>query len=312
VKRLAIMLAVCGALGFATDALAAGVMIDDSALAPAERTALLGEVAAARKSDPNAFAAVAALRTQIADLDAQKRGRLATVTPALIALGKSGVPAMLSELAVSGGRGSLNDSAWLAWRLDLIEAVGAARDARATAVLEAILDSPERDFLLVRASAAALGKQNTTRAAKRLVALSRTSDTVKQVALLAGMGHCRRQIVVERLAEAMATATSSRAVKSATYIAHALGDAGSAWAWQTPGQVSAEEAGVRATAAAALIDAFVALDAAAVRKIVTQAVLVVNDGSTKALIAAARRGANTATVTALDELEQRFDANPIR
>jgi hypothetical protein len=293
-------------------ALAAGVMIAPSDLTATDRAALLTEIAGAKKTDLHTFDSVAALRRDIVDLDANKRGRLATVTPALKALGARGVPAMLSELAVSGGRGSLTDTAWLAWRLNLIEAIGAIRDKRATAVLEAILESPETDFMLVRAASQALGKLGTDRAAKKLVALSRKTDA-KQLAVLAGMGHCRRQVVVERLSEAMTSAAIYGASRvEAKHIARALGDVGNAWAWQTPTvKASGEEASVRATAAESLIDAFVAIQDPEVRRTVTQAVLVVDDGSTKSLIAAARRGAGPDLRAALDDLERQFDNSPL-
>jgi hypothetical protein len=313
-KRMATTLALLALVALAPDAHAEGVLLAPGDLPDAGRAALLAEVSAARRTAPDTFASVAALRAQMPQLDETKRGRLATVTPALLGLGKRAVPAMLSELAVDGDRGGLSESAWLAWRLDLLEALGGLRDPRATAVLEASVDAPVREFLLVRAAAAALGKLNTSAVAAKLVAASSRGDSKRRLALLAGMGHCRRQLVAQRLAEALATVTRASSVdaRAVKHLARALGDIGSAWAWQAPDvRATGEEATVRATAAEALIEGFRLVAEPNASKTLTQAVLVVDDPSTKARIAAARDRATPEQRARLDELERRVDRNPL-
>jgi len=219
----------------------------------------------------------------------------------------------LSELAVEGGRGSLTDTAWLAWRLNLLEAVGGLRDPRATSVLEAIVASPEQDFLLVRAAATALGKLNHDAAAMKLIAASRLGAPGRRLAVLAGMGHCRRTPVARRLAEALRAVRGrpgeERAVK---HLARALGDVGNAWAWQTPEvQASGDESAVRGVAAEALVEAYRDTENVASRRLLTKAILVVDDPTTRGRIAAAREGANASQRAALDELERRVDRNPL-
>jgi hypothetical protein len=312
-KRTLALVLLVSSLTFAASAHAEGVMLAPGDLPDAARAALLKDVTSARRSEPDTFASVAALRTRLPDLDAARRGRLATVTPALLGLGRRAIPAMLSELAVEGGRGSLSDSAWLAWRLDLLEAVGGLRDPRATAVLEAIVASPEREFLLVRAAAAALGKQATDTAAAKLIAASRIGAPGRRLAVLAGMGHCRRTSIAQRLAEALRAVRGrpgeERAVK---HLGRALGDVGNSWAWQTTEvQKSGEESAVRGAAAEALVEAYRDTESVASRKLLTKAVLVVDDPSTRARIAAARDRATPAQRAALDELERRVDRNPL-
>ncbi|MBM4358380.1 MAG: hypothetical protein FJ096_09755 [Deltaproteobacteria bacterium] len=313
-KRLASTLFLLGAIAIAPSAFAEGVLLAPGDLPESARAALLAEVTAARRTDPDTFASVASLRNQLPELDERKRGRLATVTPALLGLGKRAVPAMLSELAVDGSRGSLSDSAWLAWRIDLLEAIGGLRDPRAAAVLERLIEAPLREFLLVRAAATALGKLNTQAAATRLVAASRAGAARQRLAILSGMGHCRRTLVAHRLAEALSLATRGgggdpRAVK---HLARALGDVGSAWAWQTlEVRATGEEASVRATAAEALVEAYREIADAAASKVLVRAILVVDDPSTKARIAAARDRATPDQRARLDELERRVDRNPL-
>lgn len=312
-KRTLAIAGLVALTAFAATAHAEGVLLAPGDLPDQERAALLKEVTSARRTEPDTFATVASLRSRMPELDAQKRGRLASVTPALLGLGQRAIPALLSELAVEGGRGSLGDSAWLAWRLDLLEAVGGLRDPRAAGVLEAMVASAEEEFLLVRAASAALGKLNTDRAAKKLLAATRVGSPKRRLAVLAGMGHCRRKAVALRLAQALGAVVGKpgeeRAVK---HLARALGDVGSAWAWQTPEvQASGEETAVRGIAAQALVEAYRTTEHADARRMLTKAILVVDDASTKARIAAARDQATPAQRASLDELERRVDRNPL-
>jgi len=277
-------------------------------MSPKARASLAAEIKKSRAADPTAFKLVEAIGAEVEQLDANKRGRLATVTPALKSLGKRALMPMLEQLAVqSAGRGTLNDTAWTAWRLNLLEAVGSLRSNHSEAVLSAILQGPESDFLLMRAAAQALGKIGSDSAASLLITLSKSGS--KRLAVLAGMGHCRRKVVAQRLAQAIAAATDASEAK---LIAHSIGDVGSAWAWQTPIVASSgEAAATRATAAAALVNSFVAIASADVRKILTQAVLVVDAPSTPNLIAKAKKGAGSQLKADLDRLLQRYDNSPL-
>ncbi|HSN98646.1 MAG TPA: hypothetical protein VLS89_10195, partial [Candidatus Nanopelagicales bacterium] len=102
-----------------------GVVIAPSALPAAERAKLGAEIAKAKAAHPDAFLAVAKTREILPELDANKRGRSATITPMLKALGPDALYAMLEQIAVDGGaRGDLTESAWRTWRVSLIEATG--------------------------------------------------------------------------------------------------------------------------------------------------------------------------------------------
>jgi hypothetical protein len=305
--------------GAALGAEARGVFIGRDKLAAEARALFEKGVAAARQADAQPFERLAALRARLAELDLRKRGRMAAVTPMLKALGTAGLWPMLEEMALSAEpRGALPASAWLAWRLGLLEAVGSLRDARATAVLEAIAMAPdafggpadggvEGEHLLVREAVAAYGKLATDEVAKKLVALGKATTGARRLAVLAGTGHCRRQIVAEWLAKAAAGAADTR---EAALVAHALGDVGSAWAWQTPAvEKSGEERGVRRVAAEALVAAFVAH--AGARAEITKAVLVVDHPDTLSIIATARGGASAETRAALDELAATYQKSPL-
>jgi HEAT repeat protein len=300
-----------GALSAASsEAVAAeGVVIAPGRIPAAARAKLLAQIESARQTSPAAFAAVAEVRAQVPELDAQKRGRLAAVTPILKAIGPGALFPMLAELAVDApARGDRTETAWAAWRIGLLEAVGSIRDARSEDVLIAILESPETDFAVVKAAAEALGKVGSDRAAAKLVLFAKATGP-KQAAVLAGMGECRRTVTTEALVKAIAAKPDQATAK---HIVRSLGNAGSAWAWQTPViQASGEEAAVRSAAAKALVGAFVAYEGEA-RKAAEKSILVVNDPSTPALIEAAKKSASPALAADLDALAARFAKNPIR
>jgi HEAT repeat protein len=297
----------------AGDAVAAeGVLIAPSRLAAPVRTALVADIQKARKAAPKAFDSVADLRKALPEIDAAKRGRLPSITPALKAIGKDALFPMLEELAVdsslAASRAALTETAWLGWRVSLLEATGMLRDPRAEAVLTAILDSPQAEFAIMKASAEALGRLGTDTAAAKLIAASKGTGA-KQTAVLAGMGECRRTIVADALAKAVAGHPDADTAK---HVVRSLGNVGSAWAWKTPViAASGEEAAVRKAAAAALVAAFVAYDGE-VRKKAGEAILVVDDPSTPALLTAAKKGAPADLQTELADLAARFAKNPIR
>lgn len=295
-----------GALSGSASA-AEGVVIPAARIPAAARATLIAEIDALKRTNPGAFSALAAKRKLLPDLDAQKRGRLAPLTPMLKAMGPTGLFPMLAELAVeANARGDLTDTAWLAWRVGLLEAVGSLHDARSEATLAAILDGPETDFAVMKAAAEALGRVGTDSAASKLVALSRAAGP-KQKAVLAGMGDCRRTKTTEALAKALAARPDEETAK---LLFRSLGNAGSAWAWKTPVvAASGEEAAVRKAAAKALVSGFIAY--AGVRQLASDAILVVDDPSTPALIAAAKKRADAALWAELDKLEARFAQNPI-
>lgn len=297
-------------LGLTAEARADGVALAPSALDAKSRQSLADAIADAKTKRPAAFARVGSLRLKMAELDEKKRGRLASVSPILKAMGPDALMPMLEELAFEATpRGKLTDSAWLAWRVALLEAVGALRDPRSAPVADAILAGSPTDGLVMRAAAQALAKLNTVEAGNRLIALLQSADVDTRDAIVAGMGHCRRTVVAERLATELSQASGDEV----TLLSRALGDVGNAWAWRTPFvQATGEEALVRGVAADALIEAFTQHHATPLlRQQLTQAILVVDHADTPALIAQARAGADAALDAALDELQARFDRSPL-
>lgn len=288
---------------------AEGVLLAPGRLPDKARAALIAEIASAKTAAPSAFAAVAGLRARLPELDANKRGRLAPITPELKALGPDGLFPMLAELAVDApARGDLTESAWAAWRISLLEAVGMLRDPRSAAVLHAVLEGAETDHAIVKAAAEALGKLGTDAAAVKLIAMAKAPGP-KQRAVLAGMGECRRT----RVAHALAAALGARPdAETARLILRSLGNVGSAWAWKTPVvAASGEKDATRKAAAKALVEAFVAYEGEA-RQMASDAIIVVDEASTPALIAAARARAPQGVQGELDKLAARFARSPLR
>lgn len=287
---------------------AEGVLIAPGHLGLKDRTALSADIQAAKSAHPSAFTALSEVRKQLPAIDANKRGRLAAVTPMLRSIGAEGLYPMLAEIAVDAqAKGDLSDSAWKAWRIGLLEAVGSLRDPRSEPVLAAVLNGPENDFAIVKAAASAFGKIGSDRVAARLIAMSKVEGP-KQKAIWAGMGDCRRTKIASALAAALASKPEENTAK---LLIKSLGDVGSAWAWKTPViAVSGEEVAVRKTAAKALIDAFVSYDSD-LRTHIGNAILVVDDPSTTTLIESAKQGASPSLLSALDRLSVRVANSPL-
>jgi HEAT repeat protein len=190
----------------------------------------------------------------------------------------------------------------------LIEAVGRLRDARSRPVLIAITKHTS-EFEIVRAAVEALGRLGDDKSTKHLVAaVKRGGD--KQLAILGGIGECRRAVVADTLA-AMA-AKLPRDSARATSLIKALGAVGNSWAWQTPDvSKSGEGAKVRSAAAKALLQLYIAYDGD-LRQKAAKAILLVDDPSTPALIENAKLGASSELATALDMLAAQLAQNPVR
>lgn len=267
-----------------------------------DRAAWASSIASARLRSPATFTTVGAVRGQLARLDRDKRGPLAPIPAQLQGLGKDSVEALVEQLLLPTDP-TLTDTAVTAWRAGLLETLASLRDPRVRDVAASLLDDADRH--VARAAALAIAKlgddESVTILAPRIRAL--------QPGAIGGAGACRRRGIASALAAAV-SAHPSRELARVT--AKALADLGSAWAWKT-GKVPApgEEADVRAIAARALLDLFVGYDGD-VRVAVANAILVVDDPSTAALIASAKLSASSDTIAALDALSVRLARNPAR
>src|SRR6476660_9703028 len=109
-----------------------GALLAPSALDAKTRAELSAGIATARKADGKPFDQVAALRSKLATLDARKRGGIAPVGMMLKPLGASAFWALVEQASFDAKpRGELNDSAWRAWRVGVLEALSFIRDPRA-------------------------------------------------------------------------------------------------------------------------------------------------------------------------------------
>ncbi|MBL8920604.1 MAG: hypothetical protein JNJ54_17195 [Myxococcaceae bacterium] len=254
-------------------------------LTPADDAALRQHIAAAKKSAPQAFTAVQAVRAQMAAIDAKKRGRFAPVTPRLNAI-PDATWALAEALAVEGALDdALPRSAQVAWQTGLLEALGARRDGKTEAVLVAALDGATATEVL-RSAADGLGRLGTDGAAAALVRSASQRSGAARDAVLAGMGSCRRLVVADYLARQLAVSTAE---KEQLALIKALSVIGNEWALETPAgaPVKAEVPQLRAIAAGALVKRF-SESSGNVRQQAQDAILIVNAPETKLLLAQAR------------------------
>ncbi len=293
----------------ATASAAGGAVIAPERLAAEDRDALRQQIDVARAHDPQVFEDLARLRTDLPSLDQRRRGRLAPITLMLKPMGDRALMPMLERLAFADAeRGELTDTAWRAWQAGLIEAVGIRRDERAAPVLRAILDGPAADPLVMTETVEAFAKLDSEAIAAELVARS-LRDGPWHEALLAGMGYCRRLAVAQRLAEVM---DSQPPVPTAQAVARSLGNLGAGGSWQLLGpEQRSNEVEIRGLAARTLIVAHLHYTGE-VQRMATKALLVVDLDATPAIIADARRGADSAQLASLDRLLSRFENSMLR
>ena len=271
------------------------------------------DVEQARDVDVRPFLVTRGIVERAPVADAAARNRKAPVALQLAKLGPPAVLPLLEMLAEGPPKlvrvaGVSESESALAARRDIIEAVGLLRQPRALPVLAAILDDLTEDVDTTTTAAEAIARIGTDESASRLLrALDGAGDPVRVRAILAGMGECRRLRIVDAIATRLRTTTDDATARVA---ARSLGRAGNAWAWKTAAD-STEEAKVRESAARGLVDAFVRRTGEA-RKAADNALMVVADPHTPALIAEAKRGAPPETVAALDALAERFARNPTR
>lgn len=286
-----------------------GVLLTADLLPAAAKASLAGEIAAARANAPSSFERLQTLRAELPALDAAKRGRLAPMMPSLVELGPDALWPMLEEIAFDAApRGELSDTAWVAWRASLLEATGKLRDARAEAVLRAVLEHAPNEVVVARAAAQAYAKLNTPAVAHELVQIADRPHP-QRLAFLEGFGHCRQPLVANKLGELLG---ADPPVDEARALIAGLGVVGSKWAWETPIVAQAADAdAVRARSAQALVAAFARYGDEETRRALVRAILVVDHPETAALVEEQRATANGELATALDRLAVRVANNPL-
>ena len=291
-------------------ALARGVLVSPEDLEPAARDGLRAEIDAARIATPEIFQRFAALRSQVAEIDATKRGRLPVILPSLQAMGPDALLPMIEEIAFDATpRGDLVDTAWIGWRASLLEAVGKLRDLRAAPVLEVVISRGPAQLVVTSAAPAAYGKLLTDEAAAWLVDALASADGTRRLGILRGLGTCRRAHAVDALAGALRARPDA---EEAHIVAKSLGDAGSSWAWRTPVvAATGDEDAVRAIAAGALAEMWPAYEGQAQKKI-GHALLVVDHPDTPALLRKALESSDDATKAAGQALIDRFSDKSFR
>ena len=294
-----------------TQAHAAGLEMDASALPAKARTSLASDIAQARATSPHHFANVRDVIANADALDAKSRKPGLPFTARFKAMGPNALMPMLEAVAFDAhAPAPKTDTARTAVRIGLLEAIGSIRDERAVPVLEHVLDHAS-DTHVVRAASTALARIGTDASIAVLVRAQATAQKgepggTRERAILDGMHDGRRAAIAKLLAVRVASADEA----TAKVIAHSLGGVASAWAWSAIYD-KGELAETRAVAGRALVELYAAR-AGDVREAAAKAVLVVDDPSTPTYLSSAKKGANADLARALDELERRFVDNPAR
>lgn len=268
-----------------------------------DRGAWTQAIGEARARSSSAFSKVAAVRARLPELDAKRRGHLAPIPSYLGGLGADAALALVERVLDGDADPSLTETARTAWRAGVVEALGHLRDPRTPEVVAPLLDDP--DPIVARAAAEAIARLGDDAS----IALLAPRIAKGELPAVSGAGYARRRSVAVALASLLASRPSAEVARAA---ARSLAENGAAWAFRT-GKTAApsEEADVRALSAQALIATFVGYSGDA-RQAAANALLVVDDPSTPALIATAKGSASSDTIAALDRLASRFANNPAR
>jgi len=273
-----------------------GAVIPLSALAEADRQALVAGIEQARSEDPGRFGGVRQTLHMLLEIRVRSIVGSDHVTRR-VEFGRDDLFSLLELIAVRGPeRGDLRDGQWLDVQGWLIGSVGRLRDPRALPVLEAVLRSEEVDPALLLGAAAAIARLESDEAADLLLSIldDPSEPKARRDAVLRGIGFCGRARVALRLADLLAQAPEP---ETACAIVDSLGQVGNFGLWATQGRPNDEEKVVRTVAAEAALRAFLAYDEEEVRTRAKGALMLVGDLSMLSLIETQQR-----SVTAPEDL----------
>lgn len=284
-----------------------GLVIDTAILTPTVRLNLKSDIDRAKLKNMAAFKAVNEVALNATELDKASRRPGAPLTNSFKALGPDALMPMLEMLAVEQSvPANQPPTARLALEHGLIEAVGLLKDAKALPILTGIL-AKTKDAQTTFMTAEAIARLGSDDAVATLTAALKGADVTRSRAIYRGLGACRRLASIQAISSQL---DSHPDAESASILAKSLGHAGNAWGWKAGGN-SAEEGSSRDLAARSLMKAFVGYEGET-RIAAQKALLVVDAGVTKQLIADARKGASPSLSAALDDLAERFASNPSR
>ncbi|MEM9691685.1 MAG: hypothetical protein AAGA56_04015 [Myxococcota bacterium] len=276
---------------------AEGLMFDASALAESDRQRLAAQIAQAKRDDPEAFSLVRGVKGYKPEHYRRFRRPIPLVSRELKRIGPRAVMPLIEAIAFRGwerGRSTHND--WAALRAGMLDALGSYRDSRATAVLVEALRIAQRAD--VRAGAArGLGHVCDDQASRTLMRASQ-QPALRRAGWI-GLGHCRREESVRRLAAELGQTRSQRDV---VLLGRALGHAASSWGWAADGPARQRE-GLRAREAATVAAGRAIVKFGGdveVRRSLSVALTMAAHPEARRLLAAPRRQASVAVAEQLD------------
>ena len=307
-KKIFAMTAFGAAISVSATALASGVTTEASSLPEAARTTLAGEIARARISHPETFAAVENVLGYRLEGYGKNRNPRPSVSRELRALGAPALLPMLNELAFEApARSGATDDEWAALAVGLLDAVGILRDTRSGPVLRASFEGATT-LPIAAAAARALGRVGGDAEVAALRKHVGGSDPLR-LASLEGLGECRRVDCATELASVLGSASDE---ETAVAAARALGSIGSSWAWKALGPAMAPTAAsVRATAAQALLAAF-SQHGSEARAAIGKAIVMLEHPDMPARISAARVSASAPLAAEFDALGKLVAQHAVR
>ena len=207
-----------------------------------------------KNKQPEIFKIVSSIKVRAIELDKYKRGRLAIVTPVITSFGNNIFFPVLFELLYNTKKpDEMTWTAWIAWRVGLLESIGSFRNDKTLPVLKSVLYKSKEEPDIIFAAVQSIGKIATDESVDFLIAYSRQPQ-INRFKVLAGMGFARRLKMAEYLADLLTKCSDKEEIH---IVIKALGKLGNIWAWETPViSKSGEGALSREVAAKAIIKTF--------------------------------------------------------
>ena len=287
-------------IGTVSEAEASGIVVDASALQPAQRSSLETEIANHRDQFPEVHEAVFNVQSVHPHVYKHFRNAIPMAGRELRALGAEALLPMLDALAFNApDRNGLEDHEWEAYQTGLLEAVGLLGDARSIPVLESAFEQRAGSDAVAVAAATALGRVG---AFDSLRSRSGEKDPLRAAAIQ-GLGQVRSVDSVKLLSDLLGTAKTAADTDE---IAKALGNASSSWAWKAMGPEAEADGDVaRELAARAMMKSFTQQPAS--RATLKRTIVMTEHPVTLKLISDARFLLDQEGIKELDQLEQRFN-----
>jgi hypothetical protein len=259
-----------------------GVVISSEQIPAKSRAGLLSAIEIAKSKDPESFRRLREMVERYPEISAGARIQTPPFGIYLRGVGPEGFYPILEMLVVdSPSLSGMTRAQQVSIKIGLISWLGSLRDVRALPYLEAMFNHTDSDESAMFALARAIGLDESDQALSYLISGLDSKSRSRRLAILHGLGSCRRAGSAEKLAELLSLHPDAETAKT---IVDSLGSAADGLIWISAAKHTEEKEAVRQHAIYAVIQAFVHYDSEMVRESARKALLRILHPSTESII----------------------------